>query len=848
MSDALARDTFAGTPRDTFVILLARGFYPVAIHPEGKRPIGKEWGLERWTLERANRTFRDFKGAGVGVCLGPGRAPGDGWLIDVEGDGPEADESRVKLFDSEVIPTLGWESTRGRHALMVADVERLKAIMPGLKEYEGKGPTGRGAFHPPWLPGLELRMGGYLPEWVVKQVQSVVPPTPGTDGQCRVWTGPATIAEVPESFYRALVVPAPEPRVVPTLFAGEPAEKRRIKAHATGSGEWISNYAAKALADEAGAVASTEEGERHDKLRHATMNIAGVVNAGQLGVLAYRKAFADAARECGLPEADASELIESALEKAEPRDLTRAKAWEPPQNEQAEDVGRNGHHEANGQAQGPPRAGDDKGRDARSSRPRFSNFHHEKGVNEEGETTFKLAPNVVQEIDECLSVFAPGWPKRVQETLFIGTQDHEPVYLNSSTRLFAWVDGQAKVDWTKGGRFITQERFFEHKRMTAERYEAIEVMPHTPSLPDIYYMHRELPEPSGKLERFIDYFSPSTPIDRQLIKAMISTPSWGAHPGHRPGFMVTGPEHDPEQGRGLGKTEIVSIISDQIYGGYIDVSPTDAISDVKTRLLTDDATIKRIVRLDNVKTLKFSWADLEGLMTASEISGRALYKGEGRRPNTIVWFITLNGASLSKDMAQRVIPIKLKRPEFKAGWVEEVKAFAADHRWEILADVAAFLRSEPGPLKARTRWASWERDILSKLDQAERCQAEIIERQGKADDDNTDRDHVRDYFASMLKARDKDPETSCVFIPSMTAAEWLSDATRKHFETNKSSAHINGLGISELIQSRESKRRGFIWLGKDSVSCVPDDLAKIDEDNNSKFVGKASRSGLRARP
>jgi hypothetical protein len=450
----------------------------------------------------------------------------------------------------------------------------------------------------------------------------------------------------------------------------------------------------------------------------------------------------------------------------------------------------------------------------------------------------------VQEIDNDLAKFAPGWPKRVRDSLFIEGQDHEPVYLSSSTRLFAWVDRQAQVDWTKGGRYITQERFYEHKRMTTERYESIEVMPHTPALPGIYYMHRELPEPSGKLDIFLDFFSPSSQVDRQLLKAMVATPSWGSLPGGRPGFMINGPDHDSEQGRGLGKTTLVDVVADQIYGGYIDVSPTDDISDVKTRLLTDESTIKRIARLDNVKTLRLSWADLEGLMTASEISGYALYKGEGRRPNTLVWMITLNGASLSKDMAQRVIPIKLRRPTFKAGWVEEVKAFASTYRWEILSDVAAFLRLPPGPLKAVTRWASWERDVLSKLEAPEACQAEIILRQGNADDDNTDRDHIRDYFAKRITDHGSDPDRSCIFIPSLTAAEWLSEATRKHFETNKSTSHIKGLGIEELNSTRESKRRGFIWLGRESTSCEPEDLGPLPPSDHantdrSSFAGRA---------
>src|SRR5437879_1669738 len=85
----------------TFVELGARGYWVVAIYPcgtprkagpaAGKEPIGNRWGLERWSTKRATDTFRQWPRSGVGVCLGPGRAPGGGWLADVEGDGAQAE-------------------------------------------------------------------------------------------------------------------------------------------------------------------------------------------------------------------------------------------------------------------------------------------------------------------------------------------------------------------------------------------------------------------------------------------------------------------------------------------------------------------------------------------------------------------------------------------------------------------------------------------------------------------------------------------------------------------------------------------------------------------------------------
>jgi hypothetical protein len=176
------------TALSTALDLLRRGFWPVAIYPpgvklgkrvtKGKEPIGKKWGAERWTEQRLRDTFRKYPTAGVGICFGPGRGPNGSWLIDLEGDGPQAAESLTILLGGEIIPTLGWSSTRGTHTVFTADGGRLLKL---LAEAGGKEGTGikSGVWHLDALPDLEIRIGGYHPDESVKQVQSVVPPTCG---------------------------------------------------------------------------------------------------------------------------------------------------------------------------------------------------------------------------------------------------------------------------------------------------------------------------------------------------------------------------------------------------------------------------------------------------------------------------------------------------------------------------------------------------------------------------------------------------------------------------------------------------------------------------------------------
>jgi hypothetical protein len=442
----------------------------------------------------------------------------------------------------------------------------------------------------------------------------------------------------------------------------------------------------------------------------------------------------------------------------------------------------------------------------------FTNFSEEE-ITEGGRPKTIRTGHQVDRISNDLEALKPGWPKREDDRLFVQTGDYEPHYLETSTQLFAWIDPAAKVRWAKGDSLIPQERFYEYLRMTAPRFDAIETLPHWPPLPGIYYMHRPVPETGGRLDGLLDFFRPATDADRELIRAMIFTAFWGGLPGSRPAFLLTGPDGDQEQGRGVGKTTLSSLVAD-LAGGSVEVSPTDPIAEVKTRLLSAEARQKRVACLDNVKTPRFSRADLEGLITAATISGKELYRGEGRRPNTVVWFITLNAASLSKDMAQRCICIKLARPEFKADWESNVRAYVREHRWAILADVKRALEDEPLPMLPQTRWAAWERDVLSKTDMLPKCQDLIVERQNAVDDDNEERDQVVELFEAKLKLF-QHPRTARVRIPSITAFHWLKEISPVK-SVNAASAMLRRMAIKQLSKNDKGNSRGWIWTPEES--------------------------------
>ena len=297
-----------------------------------------------------------------------------------------------------------------------------------------------------------------------------------------------------------------------------------------------------------------------------------------------------------------------------------------------------------------------------------------------------------------LSEKSGGWPKRVGSNLFCRAANGSPLWFDgpkATTQLFAWIDGQWTVNWKAGADMVSQERFFAYLQMQAEAFQHVEVVPHWPSLPGFCYMCPELPQTDGShLESLLNRFAPATSWDRQLMKAMVLTMLWGGRPRARPAWAIIGPKNDDQDnGRGVGKSILVEMLS-ILVGGVVSFSTHDTIKDIKTRLLSPEARYLRVALLDNVKAYRFSWDDLEALITSPVISGHKLYEGEGRRPNTLTWAITMNGGKMSKDMAKRVMIIRVKRPSYGKDWEDRTQQFIETHRWEIIADAMKILKNE----------------------------------------------------------------------------------------------------------------------------------------------------------
>jgi hypothetical protein len=415
-----------------------------------------------------------------------------------------------------------------------------------------------------------------------------------------------------------------------------------------------------------------------------------------------------------------------------------------------------------------------------------------------------------------------NWPKRVDSLLFFEAADHKPLFVEDPAALFAAVGdrlpscgGANPIRWRTGSDLETKAQLFAALQQKAENYLAVEPLPHEPQIPGHFYLHPPVQGGSGRaLADLIAFFRPATSVDRDLIEALFLSLFWGGAASTRPAWLITSEDDDRSGGRGIGKSTLAKMAA-KLAGGAVVVRPEEDISRVTTRLLSPDAMERRVVLIDNLKTLRFSCADLEGLITMDRVSGHRLYTGNASRPNTLNWLFTLNGANLSQDLAQRCVVVQLARPTHTAGWEEAVAAYIDAHLMEIVGDCLARLRGSGHTLAHYSRWGAWERDVLAKIADPVAAQKVIKARQDAIDDDSADADLVRQAFRESLELRDPphDPDKDRVFIPSRVAAEIVNAALKEKRPVNKACAYLNTLAIPELRKSARNGQRGFMWTG-----------------------------------
>lgn len=276
----------------------------------------------------------------------------------------------------------------------------------------------------------------------------------------------------------------------------------------------------------------------------------------------------------------------------------------------------------------------------------------------------------------------------------------------------ATVKFRPKSDKT-GTNYVTINNLYQYcGNSRSAEYKAVECRPHWPPIPGHYYAW----EPRGNyvadgsaLRGLLEFFGNcKDQISTCVALAALMTPGWGAPYGKKPMVVFQAPD------RGCGKTTLAECIAKLWHGHLsIDLSGRDQ-DELVQRLLTPEALTKRIGILDNVKGV-LSSAMLEWLVTTELISGKRLYSGDASRPNTINYFITMNGPSCSPDVALRSYFVELQRPTYSTQWDERLAKFVAERGCDVVADVG-WLLSRPVQRAPSVvdRWPLWGREVLAR--------------------------------------------------------------------------------------------------------------------------------------
>lgn len=466
--------------------------------------------------------------------------------------------------------------------------------------------------------------------------------------------------------------------------------------------------------------------------------------------------------------------------------------------------------------------------------PTLRNFRAEQIRTKKGFTTIRHYVALPAIAANLKSLAAP-WPKRVGDLPFY-VEDGEAKLLDAPEKLFAFVQARNALSWGAGSdeegfSLCTKQEFYSHvcQSNAFEQYRAIETLPHWPRLPFHFYLW-EAPKdytPSGEyLEKLLSFFpNCESAHDAAILKAMFLSPAWGGPYGSRPAFVLEAPD------RGSGKTMAANVLG-RLFKGYIDLELSrSGEEDLASRLLSGEGLTRRIVRIDNVKRQASSGL-IENLITCDDISGKRLFRGEGSRPNVLVWILTANGLRMSRDMADRSFVVRFRRltdQEKSSPWKSAVFQYVDENRDRILADIGQVLSAPiTYPCQVSDRWPEFTAQVLAHCfaDRASLQAAVSLnqDRRNTHDDELDEAQSIQERVDEGVKAMSGSSAEPFVSVPTMT--EWVNEALNLRLPsrsvTHTLKEHIQAGRITRIRQYRTALHKGW------QVDRVVDPIAPQD--------------------
>lgn len=424
-----------------------------------------------------------------------------------------------------------------------------------------------------------------------------------------------------------------------------------------------------------------------------------------------------------------------------------------------------------------------------------------------------------------------GFPRKVGETLFDHDRDTNRIeQIGKPAALFAWMSRKSKkaTEWIRNEGCITKEEFYEGLYSDARRYEAISYVPDFPHRPDVYYAHQPIPRPDADrkyFDKLISFFCPANDEYKILIKAFFAAPLFYVYGLPKPSWII-----DSQDGAGTGKTTLVEQCAALYNTEPIKTHKSEIkqnFGEIMKRVVSSAGRMKRIFLVDNVSG-NFVCPEYADMVTARSLSGKAPYgRGEETRPNNLVYVITANSATVDNDISDRSYYIFVKRQQLSGAWKTELNAFIDTYRYNIIADIIAYLEGhEPfEDMPPSTRFPEFETRVLQAFcgDKSEYNDVikQLFDAKAASNIEEEEAGQIIDSLQSNLINVGCDYASDTVFIRSQVAERWLMEEFPAFRGSNimQKTRNLAKLGMIPQIDSKihiwphhgTGRRRGIMW-------------------------------------